>query len=236
MSATLSKQERDAQNKELSRNAIQLEYGLSEDVADEYESFLRESAPVLKRYQAAMREMCVRFEILDDSLEDETKRNPIHHIESRLKKPYSIFEKLGRYDQPHTVEAMEQNIFDVAGVRVIVSYIDDIYTLLNMLQRQDDLVIVQLKDYINHSKPNGYRSMHFIVRVPVNFMDKKELVPVEVQIRTIAMDFWASLEHDLRYKAKGEIKDIDVADELRNCSDIIEDVERRMQILMHAQR
>lgn len=234
--STFSKQERIDENKVDTKEAVRLQHNLSAEMADRYGTFLHDVTPVLKRYQAAMREMCVRFEILDDSMEDERIRNPIHHIESRLKKPYSIFDKLARYEQPYTVAAMEENIFDVAGVRVIVSYIDDVYALLNMLQRQDDLAIIQLKDYIKHAKPNGYRSMHFIVRVPINFQDKKKLVPVEVQIRTIAMDFWASLEHDLRYKAKGQIKDIDVADELRNCSDVIEDVERRMQILMHAQR
>jgi putative GTP pyrophosphokinase len=210
---------------------------LSKEELKRFDEFAEQAAPVLKRYQAAMREMCVRFEILDDSLEDRNSRNPIHHIESRLKKPYSIFEKLGRYGVPQTVDAMVDKIFDIAGVRVIVSYLDDVYLLLGMLQRQDDLAIIQLKDYIKEPKPNGYRSLHFITRVPIYFQDDKELIPVEVQIRTIAMDFWASLEHDLRYKATDKsIADEEVADELRNCSDIIEDVERRMQQLMHALR
>ena len=214
------------------------EGSLEEDLADQYEEFLYQVQPYLKRYRAAMKEMRVRFEILDDSFEDANNRNPIHHIESRLKKPYSIFEKLGRYGIPRTIKQMEENIFDVAGVRVIVSYLDDVYTLLNMLQKQDDLAIIQLKDYIVNPKPNGYRSLHFICRIPIFFRDEQVNVPVEVQIRTIAMDLWASLEHGLRYKTTvklDEQDDIDVAEELRACSDIIEDVEGRMQRLMHAQ-
>ena len=129
---------------------------------------------------------------------------------------------------------MERYLTDVAGVRVICSYIDDAYGLLELLECQDDLEIVTVKDYIAKPKPNGYRSLHAIVRMPVYFMDKKELVPVEVQIRTIAMDFWASLEHGLKYKAVDAVRGIDSFDELRDCSRVIEDVEKRMQILAHA--
>lgn len=224
---------------EYSLASTAFESTLDDDLAVQYEEFLYRVQPCLKRYRAAMKEMRVRFEILDDSFEDANNRNPIHHIESRLKKPYSIFEKLGRYELPRTIEQMEENIFDVAGVRIIVSYLDDVYTLLNMLQKQDDLAIIQLKDYIVNPKPNGYRSLHFICRVPINFREERINVPVEVQIRTVAMDMWASLEHGLRYKTTvklDEQDDVDVAEELRVCSDIIEDVECRMQRLMHAQR
>lgn len=186
---------------------------------------------VMQKYQAALRQMEVRFEILDEELNLRKNRNPIHHIESRLKKPASIYEKLIRYGKPTTVESMEENLMDVAGVRVICSYIQDAYNLLDLLRGQDDLTIVAVKDYIANPKPNGYRSLHVIVKIPVYFLEKKELVPVEVQIRTIAMDFWASLEHDLKYKAVNEISGIDVAGELKDCSRIIEDAESRMQIL-----
>lgn len=186
---------------------------------------------VMQKYQAALRQMEVRFEILDEELNLRKNRNPIHHIESRLKKPASIYEKLLRYGKPTTVESMEENLMDVAGVRVICSYIQDAYNLLDLLRGQDDLAIVAVKDYIANPKPNGYRSLHVIVKIPVYFLEKKELVPVEVQIRTIAMDFWASLEHDLKYKAVNEISGIDVAGELKDCSRIIEDAESRMQIL-----
>ena len=108
------------------------------------------------------------------------------------------------------------------------------YNLLELLQRQDDLTIVTVKDYIANPKPNGYRSLHVIVRIPVYFLDKKELIPVEVQLRTVAMDFWASLEHDLKYKAVRDLEGIDTRAELKDCSRIIEDVEARMQILARA--
>ena len=195
------------------------------------EARLRES---LQKYEAAMRQMEVRFEVLDRDLSLKKNRNPIHHIESRVKKPASIFEKLQRQGFPVTIESMEENLFDIAGVRVICSYIHDVYGLLELLQKQDDLEIVTIKDYIANPKPNGYRSLHVIVRIPVYFMDKKEMVPVEVQLRTIAMDFWASLEHSLKYKAVREVQGIDASDELKDCSRIIEDVEARMQILAKA--
>ena len=186
---------------------------------------------IIQKYQAAMREMKVRFEILDQDLNLKKHRNPIHHIESRIKKPASIFEKLGRYGKEPTLENMERYIMDIAGVRVICSYIHDVYNLLELLQKQDDLTIVTVKDYIASPKTNGYRSLHVIVRIPVYFLDKKEFIPVEVQLRTIAMDFWASLEHDLKYKAVRQVEGIDSYAELKDCSKIIEDVEARMQIL-----
>ncbi len=189
---------------------------------------------VIQRYQAALREMVVRFEILDQDLNLKKDRNPIHNIESRMKSPSSIFEKLQRYGKEPTITNAERYIMDIAGVRVICSYIHDVYNLLDLLQRQDDLTIVKVKDYIANPKPNGYRSLHVIVRIPVYFLDQKDLVPVEVQLRTIAMDFWASLEHDLKYKSVRTVAGIDSYDELRDCSKIIEDVESRMQILAHA--
>lgn len=203
-------------------------------VAEKYEELQKASISVFKKYQAAIREMRVRFEILDDDLELRYNRNPIHHIESRLKKPVHAFEKLQRYGKPITLQSLQENIFDIAGIRVICSYIDDVYKLVDMLEMQDDLEIMTVKDYIANPKPNGYRSLHIIVKVPIYFLDKMEYVPVEVQFRTIAMDFWASLEHSLRYKAKKEVVGMDMADELKNCSEIIEDVEQRMQILHRA--
>ncbi|MEG1906505.1 MAG: GTP pyrophosphokinase family protein [Gordonibacter sp.] len=197
----------------------------------EMESKTRE---IIQKYQAAMREMEVRFEILDQDLSLKKHRNPIHHVESRIKNPASIFEKLGRYGKEPTLANMEKYIMDIAGVRVICSYIHDVYNLLELLRKQDDLTIVTVKDYIADPKPNGYRSLHVIVRIPVYFLDNKEFIPVEVQLRTIAMDFWASLEHDLKYKTVSEVPGIDSNDELKDCSRIIEDVEARMQILARA--
>ena len=202
--------------------------------ADRYQIFEHASKSLFKKYEAAILEMKTRFEILDADLEFRFNRNPIHHIETRLKKPRSVFEKLIRYEKPLTLESMEENVLDIAGLRVIASYIDDVYALVKVLSMQDDLEIIKVKDYIANPKPNGYRSLHIIVKIPIYFLDRKQYVPVEIQFRAIAMDFWASLEHTLKYKKNRELEGIDMYDELKNCSDIIKDVEHRMQILMHA--
>lgn len=201
---------------------------------DRYEEFTSEMHEILQKYEAAMRQMVVRFEILDRDLSLRRNRNPIHHIESRIKSPVSIYDKLLRYGKDPTIGNLEEYLMDVAGVRVICSYRDDVKNLVGLMRRQDDLEIVRIKNYIDNPKPNGYRSLHAIVRIPVYFMDSKEMVPVEVQIRTIAMDYWASLEHDLKYKAVAEMNGLDIADELRECSKIIEGIEERMQVLANA--
>ena len=188
---------------------------------------------IIQKYQAAMREMMVRFEILDQDLNLKKHRNPIHHLESRIKKPASIFEKLERYGKEPTLENLERYIMDVAGVRVICSYIHDVYNLLELLQKQDDLEIVEIKDYINNPKLNGYRSLHVIVRIPVYFLDKKELIPVEVQLRTIAMDFWASLEHKIAYKFEGKAPDY-LERELKSCADMVDMLDMKMFSLNQA--
>lgn len=186
-----------------------------------------------RKYHAAIQEMRTRFHILDDDLELRLNRNPIHNIEWRLKKPRSAFEKLERYGKILSLESLQHNILDIAGIRVVCSYVDDVYKLVDMLRAQDDLEIVKIKDYIAHPKPNGYRSLHITVKVPVFFMDEKDLVPVEVQFRTIAMDFWASLEHSLTYKKNRTYPGVDMSRELKECADTIQQVEERMQRLMH---
>lgn len=205
-----------------------------QQIVEHFQLFEKASKSLFKKYDAAIREMKTRFEILDADLEYRFNRNPIHHMESRLKTPKSVFEKLQRYEVPITLQSVEEHVLDVAGMRVIVSYIDDVYAMVKVLSMQDDLKIVKVKDYIKNPKPNGYRSLHVIVKVPVYFLDRKQYVPVEIQFRTVAMDFWASLEHTLKYKQDVQLEGIDMYDELKNCSEIIEDVERRMQILMHA--
>lgn len=189
---------------------------------------------ILQKYHAAMRQMEVRLETLDQDLKLRQRRNPIHHIESRMKSVPSIFEKLERYGKATTLECMERYIMDIAGLRVIVSYVQDSYDILNYLEHQDDLTVVTVKDYIANPKPNGYRSLHLIVRIPVYFLNTKEEIPVEIQIRTIAMDFWASLEHDLKYKSVRQLDGIDISSELKECSNIIKGVEDRMQVLAQA--
>ncbi len=144
-------------------------------MSDEDIEFVREAGAKLRelsqRYRAALREMVVRFEILDQDLNLRKDRTPIHHVESRVKTPESIIEKIGRYGKERTLENIEKYIMDIAGIRVICSYISDVYNLFDLLQRQDDLEIVTVKDYIANPKPNGYRSLHVIVRIPVYFLD-----------------------------------------------------------------
>lgn len=182
------------------------------------------------KYSCAIKEIKTKFDVLSTEFNVKHKRNPISSISSRLKSTESIVNKLMRKDLPFSIEGMENNLFDIAGVRVVCSYVDDIYAIADALLAQDDIELVERKDYIKQPKPNGYRSLHLIVRVPVFFAGSKENVPVEVQIRTIAMDFWASLEHQIKYK-----KDIpdqeDVVAKLRECADVITQTDEKMLAL-----
>lgn len=155
-------------------------------------------------YDSAIREVRTKLEILDREFHVRYARNPIHHIDSRLKSPHSMAEKLRRKGWPQTIESAERHLMDIAGVRIICNYVSDIYHIADLLVHQRDVELVQRKDYIANPKGNGYRSLHLVVRIPVFLSSHTELVPVEIQIRTIAMDFWASLEHQLRYKSDQE--------------------------------
>ena len=178
-------------------------------------------------YSCALKEMQTKFEVLDTEFKLKYNRNPISSISTRLKRSESIMEKLTKNNFPISIESIEQNIHDVAGIRVICAYIDDIYKIADALLKQDDVTLIDRKDYIKNPKPNGYRSLHIIVSIPVFFEEKKKNMKVEVQIRTIAMDFWASLEHQLKYK-----KDIDdeqdVIAELKACADVISETDEKM--------
>ena len=182
---------------------------------------------LMMMYNCAIREVRTKLEVLNDELSIRHKRNPIKHITSRIKRPLSIIQKLKRYDAPFTVEAVEEKLNDVAGIRVICSFIDDIYAIADMLLKQDDVTLIRKKDYIQNPKPNGYRSLHLIVEIPVFFSEQKKTMRVEVQIRTIAMDFWASLEHKLKYKQDVENPEA-VSAELKECADIIAQTDARM--------
>ena len=188
---------------------------------------------LMMMYSCAIREMRTKLEVLNDELSVHHQRNPIEFITSRVKKPLSIVEKLHRYGVPVSVESVEKNLNDVAGVRVICSFIDNIYTVADMLLRQDDITLIKKKDYIEHPKDNGYRSLHLIIEIPVFFSNQKKNMRVEVQIRTIAMDFWASVDHQLKYKQ--DIEDVENADELsaelKECADIIAQTDARMQAI-----
>jgi len=179
-------------------------------------------------YLAATREITTKLEILNDEFRYLKDRNPIQLIKTRIKTPKSILEKLQKLGCEVSAESARKNLNDIAGIRVICSYIEDIYLIANLLTSQNDIGLIRTRDYIKSPKPNGYRSLHLIVTVPVFLSDHTEIVKVEVQIRTIAMDFWASLEHELAYKLV-EGKNDDLIEELKNCADVITDTENKMQ-------
>ena len=181
-------------------------------------------------YSSAIREITTKLENLNDEFKYSKDRNPIHQIKGRVKTPMSIYRKLQRRGLELSVESARTNLTDIAGVRVICSYIDDIYLIADLLTSQDDVVVIRRTDYIKNTKPNGYRSLHLIVTVPVFLSNRKELGNVEVQIRTIAMDFWASLEHELTYKLTNRKTDA-VLKELKECADVIAETDIRMQNL-----
>ncbi len=201
--------------------------------ADELHVFQNQEDELIKMmmiYNCAIRRVKTKFQVLNDELSITRQRNPIEFIKSRIKQPKSISSKLRRKGYPITVESAMGHLSDVAGIRVICAFIDDIYKVADMFTAQDDIELIKRKDYIKNPKMNGYRSLHLIVEVPVFFSDHKEQVRVEVQIRTIAMDFWASLEHQLKYK-----KDVEDAEniiyELRACADVINRTDYHMQSL-----
>ena len=181
-------------------------------------------------YKCAIMEVETKFKVLNQEFSLEYDRNPIETIKTRLKSPDSIVKKLAKKDVPLTVESIEKNLNDIAGVRVICSFPEDIYVLADCLLQQDDIKLIEVKDYIKNPKPNGYRSLHLIVEIPIFLKDEKKNMRVEVQLRTIAMDFWASLEHKLSYK-----KDIPQDEEellrreLLDCAQISADLDLRME-------
>lgn len=178
-------------------------------------------------YACAMKEIKTKFEILNTEFNLRYHRNPINSIQTRLKSTASIIEKLVRLNKSINIESISDNIHDIAGVRVICSYIDDVYSVAESFLKQDDITLVSRKDYINQPKDNGYRSLHLIVKVPVFLAELRLEMEVEVQLRTIAMDFWATLEHQLHYKSDFDGKD-KLVDELRKCADVINEADSEM--------
>ncbi len=200
-------------------------------IADMKEEFSHTIDPILRMYSAAMSAMTARLDIIEDEFRYRKLRNPIHHIDTRLKSARSILGKLEKKDLDLTLNAACNNIYDIAGIRVVCPYIKDVYLIRDRLLAQDDLHIMNIKDYISEPKENGYRSLHIIVRVPVYFMNKKQLVPVELQIRTLAMDLWASLEHDIKYKSLYKAASFDFSPELKECSRLIYEAEEKMEFM-----
>lgn len=183
-------------------------------------------------YRGALMEIRTKFDVLNEQFSVEYDRNPIESIETRIKSLESLLGKMERMEYPLTLESVERNISDFAGIRVICSFIEDVYLLAECLESQDDIHVLRVKDYIETPKPNGYRSLHLIVEVPIFLHGEKRWMKVEVQLRTIAMNFWASLEHKMRYKKN---IDPDVAQrlgaELLHCAEISNKLDVKMQAI-----
>ena len=197
-------------------------------IPEDFQQMVSDFFTVQCRYQAAIREIQTKLEILDDEFQMKHKRNPIHHMQSRMKSIQSMMEKLARRNAPRSIHSAVENLTDIAGIRVICSYLQDVYTVAELLTRQDDIHLLKVRDYIKRPKENGYRSLHLVVEIPVFLSEGRIMVPVEIQIRTIAMDFWASLEHSLRYKPLSNVPD-DISQELIQAASDIAELDQRMQ-------
>ncbi len=188
---------------------------------------VQELNKLMSYYRCAMMEVVTKFNVLNEQFSLQFDRNPITGIKSRLKTIRSIHDKLDRRGLPFSLESIEENLNDVAGVRVICSFTEDVHMLSEALMQQDDIQLIERKDYILNPKPNGYRSLHLIVSVPIFLAHEKRFMRVEIQLRTLAMDFWATLEHQLRYK-----KDFDFAEsmgrELYTCAQLSAELDERM--------
>ena len=194
---------------------------------------LQEYREMQQLYDGAIREIKTKLDILDEEFNVRFAHNPIHHMESRQKSIDSILGKLHKKGLPMTLEAARENIMDIAGIRVICYYIDDIYRVAEMITSQGDITPIRVRDYIAEPKENGYRSLHIVAKVPVFLSQRVENVPVEIQIRTIAMDFWASLEHRLKYKSQEDVPD-GVLERLVRCAETSAMLDREMQDIYHA--
>jgi putative GTP pyrophosphokinase len=200
----------------------------SEMLTGEMIQMLEGLAVLLNMYNAAIRAVSTKLEILDDELQILHSHNPIHHLESRLKSPRSILEKANRRGLALNIDSVRENINDIGGIRVMCHYIDEVYAISELLEKQEDIVVVKKTDYIKHPKPSGYRSLHLVVSVPVYLSSTTERVPVEIQLRTVAMDYWASLEHEMRYKGNSDVAD-ELKVQLRDCAETIFATDLRMQ-------
>ncbi|MDY4575967.1 MAG: GTP pyrophosphokinase family protein [Intestinibacter sp.] len=203
---------------------------IKSNMIDKLEDNMMPLKKLMTYYRCAIMEVETKFKVLNQEFSLEYDRNPIETIKTRLKSTESIIKKLAKNDLPLTVESIEANLNDVAGVRVVCSFIEDIYLLADCLLQQDDIKLIQVKDYIKNPKPNGYRSLHLIIEVPIFLKDEKKNMRVEVQLRTIAMDFWASLDHKLSYKKDIPKEEAELLrQELLECAEISANLDVRME-------
>ena len=189
-----------------------------------------EYAKLMAYYRCALMEVETKFKVLNEEFSLRLDRNPIENIKSRLKRPISIRNKLKKYGYPLTMQNIEEQLHDVAGIRVICSFPSDVYTIADALLNQDDVNLLVMKDYIKNPKQNGYRSLHLIIEIPIFLAKEKRMMKVEIQLRTIAMDCWASLEHQINYK-KDYLYTDEMAKELALCADLSADLDERMEKL-----
>lgn len=197
---------------------------------------IRELVPLIPIYRGAMSEVSTKFNVLDYEFSMLHERNPIHHIECRIKSFSSIVEKAERRGYAPTLESLRENIRDIAGLRVVCSYLSDIYRLTDMLLAQTDVTLLRYTDYIKEPKPSGYRSLHLVISVPVFLSDRTEHVPVEVQLRTTTMDMWASREHELRYKAGAPVLTPELEARLTACSERCAELDEEMESILESIR
>lgn len=186
-------------------------------------------------YKSAMREVETRLSILSDDFDKKHSYMPIHHVQSRLKTFESIMEKAGRYgieDPLNNLDTIKREILDIAGIRVVCNYEEDIAAMSSLLLSQEDIEMIRVRDYCDKPKESGYRSVHVVIAVPVYLVNKRKMVPVEIQFRSVMMDAWASLEHELRYKNKGELTQ-DITDYLKNCAETLHRVDEQMSRVRH---
>ena len=214
--------------KEIVNNSIENLLGI--ESSPESQEQIRGFVKLMSYYKCAMMEIETKLNVLNEEFSLRHDRNPISTIKTRLKKPSSMKEKLLKRGFPCTLESIEKNLCDIAGVRVCCSFTEDVYMIAEALCKQDDIILIEKKDYIKAPKDNGYRSLHLIVAIPIYLANEKKIMKVEIQLRTIAMDFWASLEHQLRYKKDREFTD-DMANELLTCANMSADLDKRMSEL-----
>ena len=203
---------------------------IKENIETVFEKNIQPYNELMAYYKCAMMEVETKFRVLNEEFSLQYDRNPISAIKTRLKTTKSIVEKLYRYEFPITPESIEENLNDVAGVRVVCSFEKDVYLLAEALLSQDDVILISKKDYIANPKDNGYRSLHLIVAVPIYLVNEKRIMRVEIQLRTISMDSWATLEHQLRYKKNFEFTD-EMAEELYTCSKLSAELDKKMDKL-----
>lgn len=214
----------------MNENNTKLKKQFVEEVFKWSKARMQEYSKLMAYYRCAIMEVETKFNVLNEEFSLQYDRNPINGIKSRLKSIESIKEKLERKGLPYTVQAIEENLNDVAGVRVVCSFTADVYLLAEALLKQDDIQLIEKKDYIENPKENGYRSLHLIVSVPIFLAHEKRIMKVEVQLRTIAMDSWASLEHQLRYKKDLEFTE-EMVSELYRCAQLSSELDEKMDAL-----